>query len=151
MIPPEIYILAESCLEKYKKEFPEFEIIKKLKGSDLLKLNYKPLFSYFTNHEKVQNNQQVFSILHGDFVSTEDGTGIVHMAPGFGEDDQLLCKANGIPTLCPVDEGGKFTSEIFDLENLSLKHRQVFETNDDIIKYLKAQGSWLKTEQYFHN
>jgi isoleucyl-tRNA synthetase len=148
---PEIYILAESCLEKYKKEFPEFEIVKKLKGSDLLQLNYKPLFPYFTTHEKVKSNQQVFSILHGDFVSTEDGTGIVHMAPGFGEDDQLLCKANGIPTLCPVDEGGKFTSEMFDLENLSIKGRQVFETNDDIIKYLKAQGSWLKTEQYFHN
>ncbi len=147
----ETYILAESCVEKYKKEFGEFEIIKKIKGQELLGLNYKPLFSYFTTHEKVQNNKQVFSILHGDFVSTEDGTGIVHMAPGFGEDDQLLCKANGIPTLCPVDEGGKFTSEMFDLENLSIKGRQVFETNDDIIKYLKAQGSWLKTEQYFHN
>ncbi len=147
----EIYILAESALEKYKKEFPEIEIIKKLKGQELLGLNYKPLFSYFVNHEKVKNNKQVFSILHGDFVSTEDGTGIVHMAPGFGEDDQLLCKAGGIPTICPVDEGGKFTSEMFDLENLSIKGKQVFETNDDIIKYLKAQGSWLKTEQYFHN
>ena len=168
---PETYILAESSLEKYKKEFGEFEIVKKFKGSDLLKLNYKPLFPYFTTHEKVQNNKQVFTILHGDFVTTDSGTGIVHIAPGFGEDDQLLCKASGIPTLCPVDEGGKFTSEIFDLPrsnhsplegesqsvsdavggNFSLKHRQVFETNDDIIKYLKLQNSWLKTEQYLHD
>ena len=168
---PETYILAESSLEKYKKEFGEFEIVKKFKGSDLLKLNYKPLFPYFTTHEKVQNNKQVFTILHGDFVTTDSGTGVVHIAPGFGEDDQLLCKASGIPTLCPVDEGGKFTSEIFDLPrsnhsplegesqsvsdavggNFSLKHRQVFETNDDIIKYLKLQNSWLKTEQYLHD
>lgn len=148
---PEIYILAESALEKYKKEFPESQAIKKIKGNDLLKLSYKPLFSYFLDHEKIKNNLNCFTVLSGDFVTTEDGTGIVHMSPGFGEDDQALCKANGIPTICPVDEGGKFTSEIFDLENLSLKHRQVFETNDDIIKYLKSQGTWLKTEQYFHN
>ncbi|MFT6386611.1 MAG: isoleucyl-tRNA synthetase, partial [Rickettsiales bacterium] len=89
--------------------------------------------------------------LHGDFVTTDAGTGIVHIAPGFGEDDQILCKNNGIPTLCPVDEGGKFTSEMFDLEGLSIKGKQVFETNDDIIKYLKIDGSWLKTEQYLHD
>ncbi len=88
---------------------------KVIKGSELIGLNYKPLFPYFSDHEKTKNNPKVFSILHGDFVTTEEGTGIVHMAPGFGEDDQLLCKANGIPTLCPVDEGGKFTAEIFDL------------------------------------
>jgi isoleucyl-tRNA synthetase len=174
----DIYILAESCVEKYKKEFGEIEIIKKLKGSDLLKLNYKPLFPYFEVFKEgrvyttskpgyvlpLTQYRNCFTILHGDFVSTEDGTGIVHMAPGFGEDDQLLCKANNIPTICPVDEGGKFANIVvsgaafnfldFNYQNQNLpnlKGRQVFETNDDIIKYLKAQGSWLKTEQYFHN
>jgi len=163
------------------------------RAESLIGLKFKPLFPYLANHEKTQNNKNVFTILHGDFVTTEEGTGIVHMAPGFGEDDQLLCKANGIPTLCPVDEGGKFTSEIFDLNHpsaanttpslffkegksaeasfekgggsiapaietedlsgqiLSLKGRQVFDTNDDIIKYLKATGAWIKTEQYLHN
>ncbi len=146
-----VLILGEGLVEKLSKDFGEFEVVKIIKGSDLLEISYKPLFSYFINNEKVKNNKKVFSVLHGDFVTTEEGTGIVHMAPGFGEDDQLLCKANGIPTLCPVDEGGKFTNEIFDLENLSLKGRQVFETNDDIIKYLKTTGAWLKTEQYLHN
>ena len=146
---PEIFILASSLIEKFSKDLGEFKITNTLKGSDLLGLKYKPLFPYLV--EKTQNNPKTFTILHGDFVTTEEGTGIVHMAPGFGEDDQLLCKANGIPTLCPVDEGGKFTTEIFDLENLSLKGRQVFETNDDIIKYLKSTGAWLKTEQYLHN
>ena len=53
-----------------------------------------------------------FQVLGGDFVSTEDGTGIVHMAPGFGEDDQNACNAAGIPTVCPMDEHGRFTAEV---------------------------------------
>lgn len=118
----------------------------KIEGSKLVGLKYKPLFPYLV--EKTKNS---FVVLHGDFVSTDEGTGIVHMAPGFGEDDQLLCKANGIPTLCPVNEAGEFTSEMFDIGELSIKGRQVFETNDDIIKYLKSTGAWLKTEQYLHN
>ncbi len=142
----EVLILAEGLLEKFAKDFSDFEKVTNLKGSEIVGLKYKPLFPYLV--EKTKNSYQ---ILHGDFVTTEEGTGIVHLAPGFGEDDQLLCKANGIPTLCPVDEGGKFTSEIFDLPTLSLKTRQVFDTNDDIIKYLKETGAWLKTEQYLHN
>ena len=67
------------------------------------------------------------------------------------KNDQLLCKANGIPTLCPVDEAGEFTDEMFDIDELSIKGKQVFETNDDIIKHLKKTGAWLKTEQYLHN
>jgi isoleucyl-tRNA synthetase len=176
----EILILAAGLVEKFSKDLGEIEVIKTVKGSELVGLKYKPLFPYLV--EKTKSNPKVFTILHGDFVSTEEGTGIVHLAPGFGEDDQLLCKANGIPTLCPVDEGGKFTTEMFDLnhpsdasaspslffkegqasfekgggvrsasEDLILKGRQVFETNDDIIKYLKGTGAWLKTEQYLHN
>ncbi len=147
----EIFILASNLVEKLAKEFGEFEIEKTVLGEKLIGLKYTPLFPYLKNNEKLQNCQNVFTILHGDFVTTEEGTGIVHIAPGFGEDDQNLAKANNIATICPVDEGGKFSNEIFDLENLSLKNRQVFETNDDIIKYLKSQNSWFKTEQYFHN
>ncbi|MBM3579658.1 MAG: isoleucine--tRNA ligase [Alphaproteobacteria bacterium] len=175
----EALILANSLIEKFAKDLGEFEKIKTVKGAQLIGLTYKPLFPYLIN--KTKNSYQV---LHGDFVSTEEGTGIVHLAPGFGEDDQILCKTHGIPTLCPVDEGGRFTSEMYDLSRpspnashstppqgegnhpplegesvsvsepvggLILKGRQVFETNDDIIKYLKASGLWLKTEQYLHN
>ena len=154
IVGDEIHI--EKASSKFPMTFPitfgsnENEIAR-FKGSELVGLKHKPLFPYLSKNEKVINSPKSFTVLHGDFVTTEEGTGIVHMAPGFGEDDQLLCKANGIATLCPVDEGGKFTSEIFDLDNLSLKGRQVFETNDDIIKYLKSTGAWLKTEQYLHN
>jgi isoleucyl-tRNA synthetase len=153
----EILILAKTLLEKFTKDFAtkevgDFENIGIVKGSDLLGFKYKPLFPYFSERSKdYPLIERAFRILHGDFVTTDEGTGIVHMAPGFGEDDQLLCKANGIPTLCPVDEGGKFTSEMFDLPELSIKGKQVFDTNDDIIKYLKSTGAWLKTEQYLHN
>lgn len=122
------------------------------KGSELEGLEYEPLFPYFSD------TKNAFRVLCGDFVSTEDGTGIVHIAPGFGEDDFNLCKANNIPVVCPIDDSGKFTinQEIeYEIasrkEILSLKGKQVFDTNDDVIKYLKSKNLWLKTEQYFHN
>lgn len=145
----EYLILASSLIGRFVKELEGYELIEEFLGEKLLGIRYKPLFPYLI--EKVSDCKSAFTILHGDFVSTQDGTGIVHLAPGFGEDDQILCKANGIPTLCPVDEGGKFKEGIFDLPELTLKGRQVFETNDDIIKYLKTKNLWLKTEQYLHN
>ncbi len=147
----EIIILATNLIEKIAKDFGEYEIEKTINGQELVGLKYQPLFPYFQNHEKLANCQNAFTILHGDFVTTDEGTGIVHIAPGFGEDDQILAKNNNIPTICPVDEAGKFSNQIFDLNNLLLKGRQVFETNDDIIKYLKLHNSWFKTEQYIHN
>jgi isoleucyl-tRNA synthetase/very-short-patch-repair endonuclease len=109
----EFLILAENLVEKLAKDLGEVEIVAKISGADLVGLKFKPLFPYLV--EKTKDVAKVFTVLSGAFVTTEEGTGIVHMAPGFGEDDQLLCKANGIPTLCPVDEGGKFTNEMFDL------------------------------------
>lgn len=140
----QIYSLA-----KAKKD--EVEIIKSFMGVDLVNLKYQAILPYLKDKDQVQEAKNCFTILHGDFVTTEDGTGIVHIAPGFGEDDQILAKNNNIPTICPVDEAGKFTNDMFDLEGLSIKGKQVFETNDDIIKYLKKHNKWIKTEQYLHN
>jgi len=107
------YIFAEKYLPQFNKIFePEDgEIVHVCKGSDLLTLSYHPLFPYFKDHA-----HKAFQILDGsDFVTDADGTGIVHMAPGFGEDDQRVCEKNGIDLVCPVDHAGKFTDEIFDL------------------------------------
>ena len=138
-------------------EDPEFykEVI--FKGKELVGLEYEPVFDFFEG--KITNAHKV---LDGDFVTTEDGTGIVHIAPGFGEDDFNLCKKNGIGVACPVDDGGCFDKNSKDLheikyqlgdkeETLELRGKQVFETNDDIIKYLKGKDLWVKTEQYLHN
>lgn len=145
----EYYIICKNLLNKYKKELSvddegNFDIITEFKGEKILSLKYEPLLPYFKEQDKEDN--KCFTIIHGDFVTTEDGTGIVHTAPGFGEDDNNVCKPLGIPTICPVDDGGCFTSEVYDYVG---KH--VFDTNDLIIIRLKEEGKWVKTEQYIHN
>jgi isoleucyl-tRNA synthetase len=136
------YIVAKSSIPHVAKELDieETDIIKTIKGADLQGLSYEPLFNYFKDHKAA------FKILAGDFVVEGDGTGIVHIAPGFGEDDQLLCSQHGIELVCPVDNSGKFTKEVPDFEGM-----QVFEANDKIIIKLKEQGNWIKTEQFLHN
>ncbi|MCF8462835.1 MAG: class I tRNA ligase family protein, partial [Rickettsiaceae bacterium] len=122
------------------KELEGGSIIANIKGKELENLSYTPIFDYFKNHESA------FKTLCADFVTDTDGTGIVHIAPGFGEDDFLLCKQHNIELVCPVDNAGNFTNEIADFEGIN-----VLESNDRIIIKLKHQGNWLATEQYLHN
>src|SRR4029079_7255847 len=96
------------------------------KGSELVGRRYTPLFDFFAD------TPNAFQVLARDFVSTEDGTGVVHMAPGFGEDDQNACNAVGIPTICPMDEHGRYTSEVAPWAG-----QHVFEANPLIIRALK--------------
>lgn len=116
-------ILASNLVGKNFKE--EAKIEQTFKGSELIGASYQPLFPYFKNH------QNAFKVTHGDFVTTEDGTGIVHIAPGFGEDDFELCKKIGIPLVCPVDEKGKYTDEIFNINASSNKIHCLYR--DEII------------------
>ncbi|WP_323738404.1 isoleucine--tRNA ligase [Candidatus Trichorickettsia mobilis] len=136
------YILAKSALAKYAKELAindeqDFDIIT---GRDLEGLSYQPLFEYFSDHPNS------FKILLGDFVTDTDGTGVVSIAPAFGEDDHNLCIKHDIELVCPVDNAGIFTNEVADFAGM-----QVFDANDAIIIKLKNQGNWIKTEQYIHN
>jgi len=136
------YIVGNFALKSYAKELNITEDTKivTIKGHTLSKHTYTPLFDYFKDHKNA------FRIFTADFVVEGDGTGIVHIAPGFGEDDQVLCQEEGIELVCPVDNAGKFTSEVPDFAGM-----QVFDANDPIIIKLKNQGSWVKTEQYIHN
>ena len=138
-------VLATSRTPAYKKELENAEFIKEIKGSELVGLHYTPLFPYFG---KYADEYDAFQVLAGDFVSTEDGTGIVHMAPGFGEDDFKICKTfnPNFPILCPVDGTGKFTSEVSDFEG-----KQVFDTNDEIFAKLKEEGKLFKKDQLTHS
>ncbi|MGB1539592.1 MAG: isoleucine--tRNA ligase, partial [Rickettsiales bacterium] len=111
-----------------------------INGKDLIGLSYEPLFPYF------KDQPNAFKVIEGDFIEEGSGTGIVHIAPGFGEDDQRVAADAGIDIVCPVDAAGKFTYEVPDYEGM-----QVFETNTPIIKRLKEEGKWIKTEQYIHN
>lgn len=138
------YVLAEALLGRYKKQLEKAVKVGSLKGKDLVGMSYEPMFPYF----KHLKDKGAFKVLSGEFVSTEDGTGIVHIAPGFGQDDFEACRAydENFPVVCPVDEAGKFTSEVSDYEG-----KQVFETNEPIMQLLKEKGILVKKEQYTHS
>lgn len=137
------YVLAQALLGRYKKQLENAVQVGTIKGAELLGLSYEPMFPYF----KHLKEKGVFKVLSGDFVSTEDGTGVVHIAPGFGQDDFEVCRAYNpeFPIACPVDEAGKFTSEVSDYAG-----KQVFETNEPILAFLKENGLLVKKEQYTH-
>jgi isoleucyl-tRNA synthetase len=138
----ENYILAKDLLGSYYKDEKDYEILKSFKGSELAGLRYEPLFPYFKDLESTG----AFRTFLGDFVSTEDGTGIVHIAPGFGEDDYSLLKGTGIPVICPVDAEGKFENDVTDYAGVFVK-----DADKTIIKDLKAQGKVVKHAAYLHS
>ncbi|MDR0688923.1 MAG: isoleucine--tRNA ligase [Spirochaetaceae bacterium] len=135
------YILAEARLPAYYKNEGEYRILRRMKGRDLLGLEYEPLFPYFASARE----ENAFRVYGGDFVSTEDGTGIVHTAPGFGEDDQRVLKGTGVPVICPVDEECRFTAEVADYRGLFVK-----DADKAIMERLKAEGKLVKREQILH-
>jgi isoleucyl-tRNA synthetase len=132
--------LGAACAEKYTRELEGAERIATLPGSALVGRRYTPLFPYFSSTENA------FRVLGGEFVDVAEGTGVVHMAPGFGEDDLALCTAEGIPVVVPVDEAGRFTSEIADYAG-----QQVFDANPEIMRDLKARGALVRRETIVHN
>ena len=134
------YLLAEGRLGAYEKELEGAEVLRTVKGSELAGLRYTPLFPFFADTENA------FVVLNAEFVTTEDGTGVVHMAPGFGEDDQNECNAAGIPTICPMDEHGQYTAEVTPWAG-----RHVFDANTDVIKTLKEMGVVLRHDSYNHS
>ena len=133
-------IIGEFAFDKYSEELDGFNVIKKIKGKEIVGLSYDPIFPYF------KDEKNAFKILSGEFVNTEEGTGIVHMAPGFGEDDQIICEQNGISSICPVDSKGRFTSDVKDYKGML-----VFDSNKEIIKRLKSNNILIKHENYKHN
>ncbi len=134
-----VYVLAKERLAAYERELEGAEVVGEIEGSALVGRRYQPLFPYFADQPNA------FRILSGDFVTTADGTGVVHMAPGFGEDDQRVCRDNGIDLVVPVDSRGQFTSEVPDYEGTL-----VFDANPLIIRALKERGVVLRHETYDH-
>ncbi len=128
-------LLAEARLAAYARELGEEpEVVARASGRELAGRRYHPVFDYFTGRRE-ELGEQVWTVLAADYVSTEDGTGIVHQAPAFGEDDMAVSAAAGIGTVVPVDDGGRFTAEVADYAGT-----QVFEANRQIIADLK-QGT----------
>ncbi|MBI2608896.1 MAG: isoleucine--tRNA ligase [Deltaproteobacteria bacterium] len=134
------FILACKRLAAYYQNPDQYEEKEKFKGKNFLNQKYEPLFPYF----KDQPNS--FRIIGAEFVTMEDGTGVVHIAPGFGEDDYAVCKKENIEVVCPVDADGKFTSEVKDFKGLHVK-----ATDKKIIQRLKEEGKILKHETIQHS
>ena len=145
-----------SNLENYSigdKNLP-YCIIDELIGGDLIGLNYDQLLKY-----SQPKNGDAFKVLSGDFVTTEDGTGIVHLAPSFGADDNLVAKKNGIGSLTLVDEQGRFTKEVVDFSGQYVKEEYYDKIEDkpklsadvQIVIKLKELGLLFKSEKYEHS
>ena len=125
------YILAKGRLEAHYKSKDNYELLSEFKGKSLEGKRYQPLFPYFAAHF----SQGAFRIILEESVSLEDGTGLVHCAPAFGEVDFYAARREGIDLVCPVDGNGRFTSEIPEYAGLFVK-----EADKDIIKRLKKDG-----------
>ena len=136
----EKYILAEARLGAYEKEFANAQRVGTVRGSELAGRTYQPLLPFLAA------TPNAFRVLTADFVTTEDGTGVVHLAPGFGEDDQNTCNAAGIPTICPMDEKGCYTAEIQPWVGT-----HVFDANPLVIRHLKEAGHVVRHDSYDHS
>ncbi len=130
-------ILAEARLEVIKEDY---KILERYKGKDLAGIHYDQLFKY------LQVDKDAFYVIEADFVSTEDGSGIVHIAPAFGADDYEVSKKYNLPFLQPVKRNGTFTSDVPDLEGKFVK-----DADNDIIYMLKKEGKLYKKETIVHS
>ena len=131
-----------------------YNIVDEFLGENLVGINYDQLLKYAQ-----PNNGDAFRVLSGDFVTTEDGTGIVHLAPSFGADDNRVAKQNGIGSLTLVDQQGRFTEEVSDFKGLFVKDEYYGENDEkpklsadiQIVIKLKDKGLLFNSEKYEHS
>jgi isoleucyl-tRNA synthetase len=142
------YILAESRLSIIKEQY---EIIEKINGEVLVGLSYKPLFNYYDN-DKLKNRENGFKVYGADFVTTEDGTGIVHIAPAFGEDDMNLGRKEKLPFIQHVGLDGRFKNEVLEFAGKKVKPSENPQEADiEVIKYLAGKGTLFAKEKFIHS
>ena len=135
----EVYVLAKDLVDTVLKD-KEYEVLNVYKGSELLGKEYEQLMPF----AKVDG--KAFVIIHGDYVSLSDGTGIVHIAPAYGEDDSLVSKQNGIAFVNLVDKEGKFVDDVE-----PWKGRFVRDCDVDICKWLEAENKLFAKERHVHS
>lgn len=138
-----VYIIAESRLSAYEKQFSTCEKIGELMGNELVGKKYTPLFDYYADASDL-----LYKIIPADYVSDADGTGIVHIAPAYGEDDFWAAKNIDpkFPILLNVDDYGNFDETVRDWTG-----ENIFAANPKIIQFLRDNGHLVKKEQYKHS
>jgi isoleucyl-tRNA synthetase len=135
-------ILAESRLGAYAPELAGAVRVGTVKGTELVGRTYTPMFDFIIDRVR---DTPAYTVLSGDFVSTEDGTGVVQVSPGHGEDDYVVCTAAGIDVVMMLDNRTRFTAMAPPFEGL-----QVFEANKSIIRSLRERGLVVRQEDYAH-
>ncbi|HCL29235.1 MAG TPA: isoleucine--tRNA ligase [Candidatus Latescibacteria bacterium] len=136
-------ILARARLDTmFKKREAEVVDVQDIPVTDLIGLRYKPLFPYFADLA----DEGAFRVVAADFVSTEDGSGIVHIAPGFGEEDYQLGQREGLPTVCPIDADCRFTDEVTDYAGEFVK-----DIDTPVIRHLRGTGQLFSEGSIEHS
>ena len=134
----EVYILAKDLADKVLGE--DYEIVKEFKGEELLGVKYEQLMPF----AKVEG--KAFEVIHGDYVTLTDGTGIVHIAPAYGEDDSFVAKKNGITFVNLVDKEGKFVDEVTPWAGKFVK-----KCDESICNWLEENNKLFKKERHMHS
>ncbi len=141
----ERYILAQDRLPAYEKELSGAVTIGTFRGQDLVGRKYEPLFDYLADAGK-WGTENAFRVIESAEVTTEDGTGVVHMAPAYGEADAAACQEAGMPIVLTVNDQGKYLPVVRDWEGV-----HVFEANKPIIARLRADGALVRRDDYTHS
>jgi isoleucyl-tRNA synthetase len=156
----ELALLSDGRSIEYDRD-----IIAEFKGSDLVGLSYEPLFDYYANKQDLENRENGWKIYSGDFVTTEEGTGIVHIAPAFGEDDMNLAHEKKLPFVQHVSRSGRFVEFINSLSEEDKIYfvdkdgqgrevkpkRNSRETDEKVVEYLKNKNQLFASENYKHS
>jgi isoleucyl-tRNA synthetase len=142
------YILAKSRLTIIEDDYA---VVEEFKGEKIIGKSYQPVFDYYKNKE-TKNIANGFKVYSAPFVTTEDGTGIVHIAPAFGEDDMSLGKEKELPFIQHVGTDGKFKVEVTDFSGINVKPKEDHQSTDIlIIKYLAGKGTLFAKEKIIHS
>ncbi|GAA4171619.1 isoleucine--tRNA ligase [Gryllotalpicola koreensis] len=146
------YLLARELVGNHAKDLGYDDaaqalasVTREFTGAQLAGVQYDRLWDFYADAE-TWGTQNAWRILVDDYVTTADGTGIVHQAPAYGEDDQRVCEANGIPVIVSVDDGGKFLANVTPVAGL-----QVFDANKPLTQLLRAEGRLLRLASYEHS
>ncbi|EKE18565.1 MAG: hypothetical protein ACD_9C00293G0001, partial [uncultured bacterium] len=146
----ELFIVAKDRVGEIFKD-KKIQIVREVSGAQLIGKKYKPVFDYYNNPE-TENFENGWKIVGGSFVGAEDGTGIVHIAPAFGEDDLNLGKENNLPFIQHVGMNGIIKPEATDFAGLNVKPSDDRSSTDvEIIKYLAKKGTLFAKEKYEHS
>jgi isoleucyl-tRNA synthetase len=141
------YLLAADTVGAYAKELgyasaADAEVTATFTGAELAGVRYDPLFDYY----REEYGEAAFQILVADYVATGEGTGIVHQAPAYGEDDQVVCAAAGIPVVLSLDDGGRFVDAVGEVAG-----QRWFEANKPLTQLLRDAGRLLQVKSYEHS